>query len=516
MVKKEKEEKKKKKASKEVVEEPAKAAQENKKKKFNLEGIRQWMIGVWHWIIAKPIRWIAIVVLLLVVVLVVNNQNQARKTAMDVYQTVKLERSDMVVIVGATGIVEANQTADLNWETTGRVESVNVKVNDRVKAGDILADLADNTLPQSVILAQADLVDAQKAMEDLINSNTESAEAYKTLLEAEQNLRDAEDDRDQWNYNDANIDRVNEFRADFIAKEEDYKVFKSAYEAVKSLPADDPKRVEAKQAMDDAKLVRDKALRALNYLLGKAFGQQVAEDFADADIAQAKLNDAQRDWDRVKNGANADDISAAEAKVAAAEATVSLGWIEAPFNGTVTQVDPKVGDQVATGTPAFRIDDLSELFVDVQISEVDINKVSVGQKTELTFDAISGKTYNGEVTEVARVGEDSGSGVDFTVTLRIVDPDGEVRPGMTAAVNIIVTEKKNVLAIPSRAVRTSNGQRIVYVMRGSTLTPVDIEVGAISDTSVEVVSGAIQEGDLIILNPPVSLMEANGQPAFTR
>ena len=509
MVKKEKEEKKKKKASKEVVEEPVKVVQENKKKKFNLKGI-------WHWIIAKPIRWIAIIALLLVVILVVNNQNQARMTAMDEYQTVKLERSDMVVIVGATGIVEASQTADLSWETTGRVESVNVKTNDRVKAGDILADLADNTLPQSVILAQADLVDAQKALEDLIYSNTDSAEAYKTLLEAEQDLRDAEDDRDRWNYNDANIDRVNEFRADFIDKEEDYKVYKSVYEAVKSLPADDPKRLEAKQAMDDAKLVRDKALRALNYLLGKAFGQQVAEDFADADIAQAKLNDAQRDWDRIKSGANADDISAAEAKVAAAEATVSLGWVEAPFNGTVTRVEPKVGDQVSTSTPAFRIDDLSELYMDVQISEVDINKVAVGQEADLTFDAISGIGYHGVVTEVAKVGDDTGSGVDFTVTLRITDVDQQVRPGMTAAVNIIVTEEKDVLAIPSRAVRTSNGQRMVYVMRGNSLESIAIEVGAISDTSVEVVSGDIKEGDLIILNPPVSILEANGQPAFTR
>ncbi|MDK2979855.1 MAG: HlyD family secretion protein [Chloroflexota bacterium] len=518
MVKKDKSEKKKK-ASKEVVETPVKKTkgqETEEKKRFNLKGIGQWFVGAWQWIKAKPIRWIGIAVLLLIVIVVLNNQSRARQTAMDQYQTVKLSRSDMVVIVGATGIVEANQTADLDWETTGRVESVNVKINDRVKAGDILADLADNTLPQSVILAQADLVDAQKALEDLINSNTESAESYKTLLEAEQDLRDAEDDRDQWNYNDANIDRVDEFRADFIAKEEDYKVYKSAFDALKSLPADDPKRVKAKQEMDDAKLVRDKALRSINYLLGKAYGQQVAEDFADVDIAQAKLNDAQRDWDRVKNGANADDISAAEAKVAAAEATVSTGWVEAPFNGTVTQVNPKVGDRVSAGTPAFRIDDLSELYVDVQISEVDINKVEVGQQADLTFDAINGQTYSGEVTEVAKVGEDTGSGVDFTVTLRIVDPDKEVRPGMTAAVNIIVTEKKDVLAVPSRAVRTSDGQRIVYVMRGNSLTPVDIEVGAISDTSVEVVSGDIKDGDLIVLNPPVDLMEANGQPAFTR
>lgn len=512
MVKKDNEEIKKKKAPKEVVEKPVKKIQESqKKRKFNLKSIWQWIMGVWHWILAKPIRWIAILALLIIVVLVANNQSRARKTAMDEYQTVKLERSDMVVIVGATGIVEANQTADLEWQTTGRVESVNAAVNDRVNVGAILADLADNTLPQSVILAQADLVSAQKALEDLIYSNTESAETYKILLEAEQELRDEEDDRDQWNYNDANIDRVNKFRADFIAKEEDYKIYKTAFEAVKDLPVDDPKRVQAKQERDDAKLVRDKALRALNYLLGKAYGQQVAEDFADADIAQAKLNDAQRDWDRVKNGANAGDINAAEAKVAAAEATLALGWVEAPFNGTVTEVEPKVGDQVSSGTRAFRIDDLSELYVDVQISEVDINRVVIGQEAELSFDAISGQTYTGDVTEVARVGEDTGSGVDFTVTLRIINPDGQVRPGMTTAVNIIVSNENDVLILPSRAVRSNNGQRFVYVLKNGALQQVEIEVGVMSDTSLEVLSGNVKAGDLIVLNPPSEFDMSGGQ-----
>ena len=128
-----------------------------------------------------------------------------------------------------------------------------------------------------------------------------------------------------------------------------------------------PVRMAAYEEYKEYKLIRDKALRALNYLLGKAYGQQVAEDFAAYDIAKAKLNDAQREWERVKNGPNANDISAAEAKVEAAEATVSLGWIEAPFNGTVTQAYPKIGDQVASGTPAFRIDDLSQLYVDLEI-----------------------------------------------------------------------------------------------------------------------------------------------------
>lgn len=466
------------------------------------------------WFTEKRIRWIIPLIIIFIVGFFIFNSIQAKNAAAEAYQTLKLEKGDLVVIVGATGTVEANQTAELTWQTTGRVESVNVKLNDRVKSGDILADLADNTLPQSVILAQADLVDAKKALENLINSNTDTAEAYAALLEAEQDLRDAEDDRDQWNYNDANIDRVNDARAKFIAAEEEFKIYKANYEAVKKLPVDDPKRVKAKEEHDSYKLIRDKALRTLNYILGKAYGQQVAEDFAAYDIAKAKLDDAQRDWDRVKSGPNADDISAAEAKVAAAEATVSMGWLEAPFNGTVTQANPKVGDQVSVGMVGFRIDDLSQLFMDVKISEVDINKVKVGQKAELAFDAISGATYAAEVTEVSSVGVDSGSGVDFTVRLKILDLDDQVRPGMTASVNIIVAQKSDILTVPGRAVRFKDGKRIVYVLEGGVLQEKAIEIGASSDTSIEIVSGDLKEGDLVVLNPPFEFNMTGGGPSF--
>ena len=69
-----------------------------------------------------------------------------------------------------------------------------------------------------------------------------------------------------------------------------------------------------------------------------------------------------------------------------------MAHIIAPFDGTVTQAEPAVGDQVSTGTVAFRVDDLSHLLVDVQVSEVDINTVAIGQDATLTFDAVLGRT----------------------------------------------------------------------------------------------------------------------------
>ena len=454
--------------------------------------------------------------LLLVMIILLFNIFNSRDDINSDFQTVIIERGDLIAIVGATGIVEPNQSVELNWETTGRVEIVYAMVNDIVEPGDVLAELSDNTLLQSVILAQADLVTAKRALEDLVNSNTESALAYTNLLEAEKILRDAEDERDEWNYNDASDESIFTARSDFLIAEENYKAAQLAYDNLANLNDTDTQKLEAKESLDEEKQKRDNAFRTLNYVLGKSYDQQVAEDFADYDVDLAQLEDAQREWERVKEGPNADDISAAEAKVAAAEATVSLGKIEAPFGGTVTKSLPKVGDEVTDGSSAFRIDDFSELFVEVEISEVDINRITVGQKADLTFDAIIGETFSGKVLEVSSVGNDNGSGVDFLVTLQIIEPTGQVRPGMTAAVNIIVSEIKDVLSVPNRAVRLQEGQRIVYILRDGEIQEVEVEFGSSSDISSEIVSGDIEEGDLVVLNPPMEFVTNGGPPAFVR
>jgi HlyD family secretion protein len=466
---------------------------------------------LFKWFKEKSIRWVAAIFVLLIASILIFNSLNRTSNSSDIYQTVAVERGDLIAIVGATGMVEAKQTAVLSWQTTGRVAHVFADVNTKVKSGDILADLADNTLPQSVILAQSDLVAAKKNLEDLIGSNTASAEAYRNLLSAERELKDAKRERDDWNYNGANWDRIYAARDEFIRLEEELKVVKSDFEFVSDLKTDDPQWVKAKTKLDEAQLARDKALRTINYILGKSYDQVVAEDFADYDIAYSKVQDAQREWERVKEGSDEQDISAAEARVAASEATVALGWLEAPFDGTITRALPKIGDEIAAGDEGFRLDDLSELFVKVDISEVDINRVVIGQSVQLSFDAVTGKEYEGKVTEVSSVGDDKGSGVDFEVTLKILEPDDQVRPGMTAAVNIIVSEIKDVLIVPNRAIRLKEGQRIVYILDNGQLIETKIEVGASSDTQTQITSGDLKEKDVVVLNPPTTF-STNGQP----
>jgi HlyD family secretion protein len=138
----------------------------------------------------------------------------------------------------------------------------------------------------------------------------------------------------------------------------------------------------------------------------------------------------------------------------------------------------------------------------VQVSEIDINNIRVGQTVTMSFDAVLGRNYEGVVVEVSQAGSVVQGAVNFTVTVELTDADESVKPGMTAAVNILVKEVKNVLVVPNRAVRVIDGQRVVYVLKNGIPEMVKIRLGATSDTVSEVINGDLKEGDLIVLNPP--------------
>jgi HlyD family secretion protein len=234
--------------------------------------------------------------------------------------------------------------------------------------------------------------------------------------------------------------------------------------------------------------------------------EEIAKADADLDLKEAQYEDAKRTYERLADGPNKDDLAAAQARVDAAQATLDLAHLTAPFPATVTEAFPLSGDQVTTGTTAFRLDDLSSLLVDVELSEVDINRVAVGQPVTLTFDAILGTEYEGQVTKVSQAGTVVGGVVNFIVTVELIDADERVKPGMTAAVNIVVEQINDAVLVPNRAVRLVDGDRVVFVMReGSMPEKVEIRLGSSSDTMSVVVGGDLEVGDQIILNPTADL-----------
>lgn len=378
-----------------------------------------------------------------------------RGEPVSVFQTTKAERGDLVATVGATGSVRARQSAVLVWQTTGIVNAVNADVGTRVSRNDVLASLDKASLNQSIILAESDLTSAKKALEDLLNSDTSRAEALRTLDKAE-----------------------------------------AAYEKAYNW------RIQLNGKIDIKDYYYDNGVLKVKEYRGLASAETIADADEDLALKEAQLNDARRKYERLKDGADPAEVSAAEARIAAAQSTLNLAFIAAPFDGTVTQAEPAVGDQATTGAVAFRVDDLSHLLVDVQVSEVDINTLSIGQTAALTFDAILGKEYHGEIAEVGQAGDNVQGVVNFTVTIELTDADELVKPGMTAAVNIIVQEVKDVVLVPNRAVRLVDAERVVFVLVNGIPQQVKVELGSSSDTMSVLVGGDLKEGDEIILNPP--------------
>jgi HlyD family secretion protein len=135
---------------------------------------------------------------------------------------------------------------------------------------------------------------------------------------------------------------------------------------------------------------------------------------------------------------------------------------------------------------------------------VDINNVEIGQDATLTFDAILGRaeSYHGKVVKVSQAGDTVSGVVSFVVTVELTDADELVKPGMTAAVNIVIKEQKDVVLIPNRTVRLVNTERVVYVLVNDKPKLVKVQLGSTDGTNSVLVSGDIKEGDPIILNPP--------------
>ncbi|HPH95526.1 MAG TPA: efflux RND transporter periplasmic adaptor subunit [Anaerolineaceae bacterium] len=466
--------------------------------------------------ILKVVAWVAVAVAAVVGIYYGVTYIQAQQQASQSnYQTVRVERSHIIASIGGTGVVRPSQSAFLSWQTSGSIASLPVKIDDLVQPGDLLASLDRTTLAQNIILAEADLVTARRNLKNLQESQVNRAQAELNLVQAQKNLEDAQKKRSYRNATTRGTkEQIDAARATYVLAKDEVERAQDMFDRVADNSPDDRARVVAESNLSAAIAKRDRALINLNYLTGASDTEEVDEAQAKLDLAQAQFNEAEREWNRLKDGPDPDDITAAEARIAAIQATLRLSSITAPFAGIITEVRSKTGDQVSPGTISFRIDDLSHLFVDVPISEIDINKIAVSQTVNFTFDAIPNKTFHGVVIQIARVPIQGQTSVNYNVTIEMTDADSSVRPGMTAAVNIIVDEIEDVLNVPNRSVRVRSGLRYVYMLKDNQPVAVQVELGVSSDTNSQILSGNLQEGDVIILNPPLDLTNITGGPSF--
>ena len=486
---------------------------------------------------------VGVVVLVIVAAALVIGQMSAN-SQQSVYETAAAERGTLTATIGATGNVRANQSAILAWQTSGRVDSMNVATGDKVNAGDVLALLAQDSLPQNVLAAQVDLLNARQSLNNLTQPDvatraaamTSLHKAYPGFYTAFSNLNNV----------------INNYQSygDIELYNDQAEKFSAANSALSTalLPVMDTNVQSYYWASRAAQLGQtDMDYAAIMDELHSQIDPVLARDMDALVTAQGEYDTAAADFAASINNTNIalninqsyaaylnsvaslvaaqkknytltiapDPIEAAtvQVRVDSAQAIVNQAQITAPFAGTVAETYSMPGDQVSPGMRGFRVDDLSRLLVDVQVTEVDINSVQAGQPVTVMFDAILGAEYHGQVVDVAQAGEIASGSVSFTVTVELTDADAQVKPGMTAAVTITVKDLADVLLVPNRAVRLVEGQRVIYVLRNGIVEQIAITLGASSDSMSEVVAGDLKEGDLVILNPPADFF-SSGRPSF--
>ncbi|MBM7872123.1 HlyD family secretion protein [Clostridium pascui] len=174
--------------------------------------------------------------------------------------------------------------------------------------------------------------------------------------------------------------------------------------------------------------------------------------------------------DLIRNKQSSDlKITSSQEKIALSSKQLEYYKIVSPIDGVITKINFKVGDTVKSGDEVANVSDPTEMDFDVSVDELDIAKISVGQKVNITIDAMEETEATpliGKVIKIAVEGTASNGVTSFPVTIKIDDKLDKIKGGMNANAEIEVNNKQNVLYIPIEAVTTSEKKNYVWVKEG--------------------------------------------------
>jgi len=262
-------------------------------------------------------------------------------------------------------------------------------------------------------------------------------------------------------------------------------------------------------------------------------------------VSQSELDAAQTAYDASKSQLNVSQAQVGQAQAALNQATIDLGYtvIRSPVDGIVISRNVDVGQTVAASLSAptlFTIaNDLTKMEVHTNVDEADVGNVSEGQEVSFTVDAHPQRRFRGTVHEVRNATQIIQNGVTYNAVVRINSKELLLKPGMTANVQFLVSEKEEVLTVPNMALRfrppedkneaqdllrqeqgraaprvgqrrTSRGsgsggegRRVrevkIYVVKDGKAEPVEVQAGITDGSKTEVISGSLSENDLVII-----------------
>ncbi|MHB8804033.1 MAG: efflux RND transporter periplasmic adaptor subunit [Coriobacteriia bacterium] len=456
-------------------------------------------------------------------------------------EVAEVTREDLAVLVSASGQVEADERTDVYPPTAGTIASIEVTDGDRVTAGQVLAFM--DTAPIEVQVAQAQAAyEGAMAQRDAISRTAPGSSDIKAAEAAVAAARSAYDAANAA-YNAA-ISGVGSAGTTEIAQAEAAvtlartvaEAAQAAYDTYYQnvyLPAPEPRDALLESTLAALESARDQtaaslkdaetALATLNSGITQAsiISAKLARDQAYAAyLGASSQRDALvsgSDMSGARSSADA-AVAAAETALAYAQKMLDRAEIVAPRDGIVTFSGSSgaallagagvgassgglsEGGSVTPAAPVFTIIDLSEPAFRAQIDETDIARIEPGMSAEVMLDGFAGRTFT---AEVERIGTSSvltvTGGTAFPVWLRF-RADGEtVLLGMNGSVEVQIETIGSAVSIPVEALLEDRSTAYVYAVQDGRARRVDIEIGTMTDTRIEVVSG-LTEGDMVIVS----------------
>jgi HlyD family secretion protein len=377
-------------------------------------------------------------------------------------QTAKVEKGTIRPVVACTGRVVSNLDVEIKCKASGEIVSLPFDVSDPVEKGALLVEL--DPVDEQRNLKRAEI--ALSASQARLASAQQNLEVARRNLETDQ--RRAQADLDS-------------------------------------------ARVRAADARSKADRMRQ--------LLEKKLGSQEEYDTAETTAAQlaATLKGAEVRLDELKTVEAAletrrQDVKLAEAQVESdrialqiAEDRVKDTKVAAPIGGVVTARNVETGQIISSGisnvgggTTVMTLSDLSRMFVLASVDESDIGRVALDLPAVVTADAFPGRKFRGKVVRIATRGVAVSNVVTFEVKIEVnIERRPVLKPEMTANVEIVIAEKKDVLSVPVEALTRKDGKTVASVIGAAGASEERVvEAGVTDGTRTEVVKG-LAEGETV-------------------
>ena len=422
---------------------------------------------------------IGVGVALLLVMIVSVTVYQSRKNLVTV-QTGKAQKQSLASVVSASGEIKPKTYVNIGANAFGKIVRLHVKEGDRVKKGQLLAQLEN-------IQSSAD-VNAMRASLQAAETDALAADAATKTAMADLNRAKSDAERAKLDY-----DRAQGLYRDQLITKQEFDAKKAAWESA------------------DA-----------------GVAQAVAR------VAQGKAQKDSSDKRITQNSANLTRVSDVLKKTT----------YEAPFDGVITNLPVREGETVvigiqnSPGSTIMTLADMSVITSEVKVDETDIVNVKLGQSAEVTIDAIPRKVFHGTVTEIGNNAIVRSTGVatsqqsstsqeakDFKVVVTLTDPPPDLRPGLSSTAKITTATRTGVLSVPIQALTIRSRADLenkagdkgsvkaasapvdlakqkeevqgVFVIRSKKAEFVPVDTGISGTTDIEITKG-IQEGDEVI------------------